>query len=355
MSAGNLSDRDFDQDRGQKSSGGGCFKGCLIGCCVLLVLGVAGGFAAYYFALKAFQVTDDPVKVNEILQETIPCAVPKGYDLKVGVKLKLGPLQITNVVMAPPNANVGKDAQPGDVNDTVILVFAMEGAGDANLREAFENQQRQNRRRGERRTLNRASEILRVGEHEYDATKTEERVDDHQYLTYHIDVSENVLLIVTGPLEKFDRKAMDELLVSMAQKTTPPKPFRPAPPTDPKLPADPKAPIDVKTAAKEPAKSLPPEKKEMPAQKELPPVKDLLPENVQPPGKELPPVKSLLPEKTPESKKELPPLKDLLPEKALPPIKEPGPSKKPVLIKEPAPSKEPPPVKDEVPAKAPTP
>lgn len=230
----------------KQKKGIGCFGGFLIGCGILfLILLIAGGIGGYFlYSFVKGGYTDDPVKINQWLQEVVECEVPAGYEGKMGLNYSLGEFRMKLLMFLPVAASLESE----DPTFTRFIVFeGPPGADQSELEhqfeQGFENQMRNNPQikgqKGERTESERVD--IQVGEHMHKATRSIYTEGDKRLLSYMLSVKDGVLVVAFGPEEGFDMESFNAFLRSMKVPAPPEEapslePEEAAPQEDPNAP-----------------------------------------------------------------------------------------------------------------------
>lgn len=194
----------------QKSGMPGWLKCCLIAGCVA-VLGV-GGFLALsgYMMSKAFML--DPVKVNAVARDIVPCDPPPGYNGFMGMNMA----GVKMAMIGPEGMMSGK--YPGGP-PLMIMLMAMPQKDKAALKMQADMQMA---KQGHRVNADKTETVmLKIRGKDVEAQKM---ISNDGQLMYAIileqeptatNSSGQEIIMIMGRQEGFDQKAMDAFISSI--------------------------------------------------------------------------------------------------------------------------------------------
>jgi hypothetical protein len=196
----------------QKSGMPGWLKCCLIvGCLVLLIGGIAAGVMVYT-ASKMFMM--DPVKVNALAKDIVPCEPPPGYAGFMGMNVA----GVKMAMIAPEG--IMKNQQPGNKPPLMIMIMSMPQKQDPAALKSQADMQLA--KQGHSMSAEKSEkQTLKIRGHDVEVMKM---VASDGQIAYELVLEQEPtatnpagqeIIMIMGPGDRFDQKAMDAFVGSI--------------------------------------------------------------------------------------------------------------------------------------------
>jgi hypothetical protein len=211
-----------DEPRGQKKKGGGFLKFCLIcGCIMLLLAGLAGGFAVYAVS-QMFSM--DPATITARTQDIVPCTIPAGYQGAMAMKIPF--TGVSMVMIGPPGMLQNQQgAPPGSTGLMIMLMTIPPGQNAQQLQNQMQTQMQAQGRNGPstqmqvESTSNRTFKIRGedvVFTEQLGAAQGGARMRQLSAIIPRTPGSaDSVMIMFMGPEQGFDTSAVEAFLASI--------------------------------------------------------------------------------------------------------------------------------------------